>query len=370
MPSTPLPCAALELLRAGLTAEALAVQLHVELARAQEWRSLYLAGRLDEARRRQTLRRWGAVTIAVGAVMLLGRTAMSQGLCTQTLPYGLVTMCPDLPAMASEVNGNAALLGNWVNAKVGPPGSTTINATAIESSGALTINTSSTAAVRFGGAIAVANSITLGDSSATCAAGTAGALRWRPTGLEHCNGASWVRLSVAGTSLVSCATLRAANPALPNGHYALAAGGYLFSADCDMSNGGWTMVQAHSATQRTVESLGVSSYSGNTLPASVARALANASSQMRVETNGGSASSTANGPAIQALRALNAAQEPATGWTASGTFNVGIFNASCGTTGRYPDTYHACGNSTGLHILGDTHALNNSPNSNINIWVR
>lgn len=57
----------------------------------------------------------------VGALglLLLNRTAWAAGTCAQTLPAPLVTLCPDEPALASEVNGNFASLASALTNKTG-----------------------------------------------------------------------------------------------------------------------------------------------------------------------------------------------------------------------------------------------------------
>ncbi len=366
----PLPTAAAELLSAGLTAAQLAEALNVPVPQATTWRDEYVAARLAARRRR---RRAFAAGVGVATVLTLvvGRQAFSVGSCSQTLPFGLVTLCADEPAVASEVNGNFGLLASWLNDKVGPRTSATLTTSRIEGSTQLVVNTTSGAGMQLGGPLLVSGSVRLGDDSAACTAGSLGALRSRATGLERCNGASWAKVGPGGTELVSCLTLRTANPSLPDGHYVLKAAGYQFSADCDMARGGWTMIQAHAAAERTVEGLAVSSFGGISLPAAAVRALARAATQVRIDSPTGAVASSSNGSAIVALRGLMAMQENGSSWTLlSGTFDRNVLNVGCGTSQRYPDTYHACGNSGGLHISGDIHSLTNSTNSDINFWVR
>lgn len=354
------------LLRAGLSAAQLAETLSAPLEEAAAWQAAYAADLLARRRRRTLGLASAGLCVALG-LGLAARTALSQSTCAQTAPFGLVTFCADAPALATDVNGNFALLANWVNEKVGARGSTT----RIESSTTVVVNTTSNAGLQLGGPLTVSGSVRVGDDAAACTTATVGALRSRPTGLERCTGAGWAVLGPGGAETISCKTLLTANPALGNGHYVLKAAGYQFSADCDMAGGGWTLVQAHAASTRTVESLALTPFNGTYLPAGAVRALARAATQVRIDSSVGSVASLAGGSAILGLRGLSAMQENGNSWTLlSGAFDRNALNFSCGTTSRYPDTYHACGNTGGVHIIGDVHTLTNGANSDINLWVR
>lgn len=90
----------------------------------QQLEVLQLAQALSarEARRLRSRVLRGVVGLGlVGALTLvfLNRTAWAAGSCAQTLPAPLVTLCPDEPALASEVNGNFASLATAFANKTG-----------------------------------------------------------------------------------------------------------------------------------------------------------------------------------------------------------------------------------------------------------
>jgi hypothetical protein len=86
---------------------------------------LELAGALAKRQARVTQRRFNRIAAATAVVA--GLTSMvwvvypawAAGACAQTLPLGMNTMCPNAPALASEVNTNFQLLANVIATKTG-----------------------------------------------------------------------------------------------------------------------------------------------------------------------------------------------------------------------------------------------------------
>lgn len=73
--------------------------------------------------RRRGRGRWAVLAASVLLLGTLGSLrAIAQASCMQTLPAPLVTMCPDSPALASEVNQNFSQLVTWLQQKLGPVG--------------------------------------------------------------------------------------------------------------------------------------------------------------------------------------------------------------------------------------------------------
>jgi hypothetical protein len=106
----------------------------IPLEELEVWATLY--GAAKQEHRRRTRRSWqvlvGALVAAVVAGGLVARKAWA-GTCASVLPAPLVTMCPDEPALASEVNSNMSTLRGWILA---PPAA--VNATStISASGQL-----------------------------------------------------------------------------------------------------------------------------------------------------------------------------------------------------------------------------------------
>lgn len=93
-----------------------------EVERQLEVLQLARALSARESRRLRSRLLRGVVGVGlVGALtlLLLNRTAWAAGTCAQTLPAPLVTLCPDEPALASEVNGNFASLASALTTKTG-----------------------------------------------------------------------------------------------------------------------------------------------------------------------------------------------------------------------------------------------------------
>lgn len=356
------------LLSGARTPSELARELNVAPSEVAEW--LVAA----ERSRRTARRRLAAAGVLVSCVVfaLVGRVAFSQATCTQTLPSPLVTFCPDSPAKASEVNDNFAGVLSLMNARIGPGDAGVIAVNAVEATspvGTLTLQTSG-ATTRVGGPLQLVTNTT-----APCNATTAGSLRARGSTLEFCVANVWRQVPTGNPgSPASCLSLLTATPGLPNGVYSLTAGGYTFQAECDMTGGGWTLIQAHNA-DRTLESLGVISNSGTYLPAAAVRQLAANSTQVRFADSAGSATSVANDTAITQLRqllTLNISAPTAATWSYTGNLTAGNFTASCPTPSTYPSIIHSCGNSAAAHVFPDTHSLRSSASVRevSNVWVK
>lgn len=361
-------------LRGETTPSEVAKRQGVPVEEVAEW--LVAAHRSRVTSRRRAI--GASVVVACIGVGLWGQRALSAGNCAQTLPAPLVTFCADEPALASEMNGNFAGLLTILNNRIGSTSGVLV-ASQLETPAAAStlVLQNGGGPTRLGGSLQVAGPIQLASNATlACNGTTTGAVRARLGVLEFCNGTSWLIVANADPSgtAVSCRTLQQANGSLGNGVYALSAGGYSFFAECDMSGGGWTMIQAHNA-DRTVESLRVTYGTGTYLPASAVRALAQAGTQVRFVDGTGSATSQPNGVAISQLRTLatlNSITDVAA-WSFTGAVTAGLFTSSCGTSGVYPDTFHACGNSGGAHVFTNSHSLRTSSGTTrdaITVWVR
>lgn len=355
------------LLSGARTPSDLARELNVEPSEVAEW--LVAAERSRRAARRRVV--GAAVLASCLALGLVGRVALSQGMCMQTLPAPLVTFCPDDPAMASQVNGNFAGVLSLMNARIGPGDAGVIAVNTVEATsptGTLTLQTSG-ATTRIGGPLQLVTNTT-----APCNATTAGSLRARGSTLEFCVANVWRQVPTGNPgNPTSCLSLLNATPGLPNGVYSLTAGGYTFQAECDMAGGGWTLIQAHN-TERTLESLGVTSNSGTYLPAAAVRQLASISAQVRFSDAAGTATSNTNGQAINQLRNLVAINQLAdvAAWTFTGNLTQTQFTSSCVSPATYPDIAHMSCNSSGAHVFVATHTLRSSAaiRESVNVWVK
>ena len=108
---------------------------------------LELAGALAKRQMRVAKRKLKAVAAVASVVIALTSTvwlvypAWAAGMCAQTLPGGMNTMCPNEPAKAAEVNTNFQLLANYLTAKTGALGTNTnLAAGPIVSTGTITAN--------------------------------------------------------------------------------------------------------------------------------------------------------------------------------------------------------------------------------------
>jgi hypothetical protein len=98
--------------------EAYASRAGIDARELREWKALYLAGGASAFAPRSS-KKWLAA--AVVAFALIPASVFAVGTCTQTLPYPLVTFCPDSPAVAQEMNGNFAALAKAVIDRTGAP---------------------------------------------------------------------------------------------------------------------------------------------------------------------------------------------------------------------------------------------------------
>ncbi len=131
-----------------------AAQLAVTEGQVQEWRDLLSLGRalgqqdVEQAarlrwRRRQRALATAALTLTVAGALWASREAWA-ATCSQTLPSPLVTLCPNAPALAADVNGNFATLATWLQGKtgtLGTPDITTRNLAVTGTTGALSWGT-------------------------------------------------------------------------------------------------------------------------------------------------------------------------------------------------------------------------------------
>src|SRR5262245_60595170 len=128
-----------QLLRGHHTAAQLAARYGVTEAEVLAWKDLFLSGL--EAQPKRSSRRWvtgmaaGVLVLSFGA---LATRAWAAGTCAQTLPSPLVTLCPNEPAVASEVNGNFNQLVTWIQNKVGTVTVSGITATSLVTTGPVT----------------------------------------------------------------------------------------------------------------------------------------------------------------------------------------------------------------------------------------
>lgn len=362
------------ILTGALTPAEAALQHGVSEAEVTQW--LVQAQRASRAAsaRRRTRVLGAAAVVVVGAIGFVARVALSQAACMQTLPAPLVTFCADFPARADEMNGNFQGILTILNGRIGPTAGTVVT-TNLEPTGGpgstLNLQTTAGGTTRLGGTLQLASA-----ASAPCNGTTAGSVRLNNGALEFCAANTWsaVTPSPASGATISCATILAQRSTAPNGVYSLSAGGYPIQAECDMTGGGWTMIQAHTSDQ-TVESLRVALDSATYLPRASVRALALAGSQVRFvdPANGASATSSANTTAIQQLRALTVLNifDAAT-WTYTGNLAASNFQASCAAASPYPNMIHSSCNSGAAHIFPDTHMLRSaaSTRERITVWVR
>lgn len=121
------------LLRGTLTKHEVAERHGVTESEVEVWRELMLSGL--EAQRPQ--RRWGIGALVALAAVGFGSfaTRAFAGTCASTLPAPLVTLCPNEPALASEMNGNFAQIVTWVQQKVGTVGTAAITASSLTTTG-------------------------------------------------------------------------------------------------------------------------------------------------------------------------------------------------------------------------------------------
>lgn len=174
----------------------------------------------------------------------------------------------------------------------------------------------------------------------------------------------------------SCLAIKTANAAATDGMYAVSPGGNgPFQAYCDMTNGGWTLIQSHNAgvaTSSSAASVGLAS--ATYLQANLAQALANVSTSVRItRRNTTTYVQSADSDPITRLRALAILNDPAhkdgTHWTGTALSSL---NYGCTPNpNAYPDLYSACNNETGMHVQAGYHTFSfDAGAQDIDVWVR
>lgn len=231
---------------------------------------------------------------------------------------------------------------------------------------------------------------TAGNTGSTGPAGPAGPTGpTGPTGPAGSTGATGPKgdpapIPDAGpTPPKSCLEIKTATPAATDGVYAIALVDLSLEVYCNMTDGGWTLIQSLRAGRPPSMSFEIvmGTYSGRYMPGVAVRALAATSSQVRIADHAAPASyfeSIADGDPIVKLRQLARLQDDATmattasAWTANGTLLLSQLNYGCVTTtrGGYPNLFWACGNGGGLHILPEESIVRfSSPPGNVDMDV-
>jgi hypothetical protein len=185
----------------------------------------------------------------------------------------------------------------------------------------------------------------------------------------------------------SCKAIKTANAGATDGVYAIRSAGLDLDVTCNMTDGGWTMIESLRAGQRAVISYAIipGTPLGRYMPEKAVAALATVSSQVRFvrsATPTDYVESIADTLPIVNLRKLIPLNDDATmgtnsaNWTAFGTLLVGSMDYACATTTMiaYPDLYWACGNPTGVHIQTMTNATSrlvfNEGNIDVDVYVK
>lgn len=221
---------------------------------------------------------------------------------------------------------------------------------------------------------------TAGAAGATGPAGPAGA-----TGAAGTTGAAGMGLDAGSPVLASCKAIKTAVPGATDGTYELHVSGTYFDAVCNMTDGGWTLIQSHVAAQPSTEAPSVASGSGTYLPWFAVKSLAAGASQVRIDDRSTPANKIESKaglfPILQlrlgALLSDNA--NPGTSdtyWNVFGNVTAANldFGPCTGAAGfQYPNLYHACDNGNGMHLFPDTHRfdLNGAAGDlNLDVWVK
>jgi len=166
----------------------------------------------------------------------------------------------------------------------------------------------------------------------------------------------------------ACKALHAAQPSALSGNYTLDPDGsgalQALSLYCDMTfdGGGWTLYYSATSTAACTMEGPVAPGSAAYVAPAVAKALAAAATQVHIRTRNQaatrSATSVPNAKPIVNLRGLGLLNQSGSvsDWTGPNATSQ-YLNAVCSTDGAvYPDSFWACGNTTGLHIM--TSAIN------------
>lgn len=148
----------------------------VSEAEVASWRELYLQGARSTAQRTpwrpgKGSALWGVALASLGALSYAGVAFAQSVTCSQTLPAPLVTMCANGPALASDVNGNFQAVYNWINQKVGTPGTNNVSiggtatvsgVTTLQSNASVAGNLSVTGASTFGNNVTISGNESFG----------------------------------------------------------------------------------------------------------------------------------------------------------------------------------------------------------------
>lgn len=105
-----------------LEAEAVAARHGVSVEQVAQWRDVFLAGFSSTRTGRRALLRRGRffklAGVGVAALTLLASRAAFSA-CAQKLPAGMITFCPNTPAVADDLNRNFLGILDLIKAKVG-----------------------------------------------------------------------------------------------------------------------------------------------------------------------------------------------------------------------------------------------------------
>ncbi len=216
---------------------------------------------------------------------------------------------------------------------------------------------------------------TAGTAGATGTAGTAGT--------AGAKGDPGIPFDGGAPVLASCKAIKTANAAAVDGVFKIRVDGIDIDAYCNMTDGGWTLIQSLNTTFAGLEAVPVKKGSGKYLPVFFTQRLAEGATQMRVQIRdtGDYVDSVANTfPILQLREALllsdnaNKATND-TYWTLSATaatITLANLDFTCNSTSvGFPAMFHACGNGGGLHIFSNTTTHGFANNSqDLDVWVK